>query len=160
VALKIRATNLLLKQKVIMKKIINKHYPRTYKSWRSMKNRCTNVNHNRYSVYGAKGITICDRWTQSFSNFLEDMGERPQDTSLERIDNNKGYSPDNCKWATRVEQANNTSKNKWVTYNNCVMTLAECVRKAGADYSRTKDRLRIGWSLEDALTKPRRGLSA
>lgn len=78
----------------------------TYQSWAGMLQRCNNPNREVYSYYGERGITVCEEW-KDFKNFLKDMGERPKGLTLERIDNDKGYSPDNCKWATHSEQVSN-----------------------------------------------------
>lgn len=72
-----------------------------------MLERCSNANHVRYDIYGGRGIAVCDRWRQSFDNFLADMGERPEGTSIDRIDSNVGYQPGNCRWATHTEQSRN-----------------------------------------------------
>lgn len=86
---------------------------RTYSSWAAMRSRCLVKSSGNYHKYGAKGVTICDRWKESFENFLEDMGKRPEGTSLDRTDCSKGYSPDNCRWATIEEQNQNRSPWKW-----------------------------------------------
>jgi len=83
---------------------------RTYKSWCSMIGRCFNPKDRSYPNYGGRGITVCERWL-SFSNFIADMGDRPIAHSLDRIDNEKGYVPGNCKWATRTEQNRNSRQN-------------------------------------------------
>lgn len=79
----------------------------TYGSWRAMLKRCTNPKHPAYASYGGRGITVCERWLHSFQNFLEDMGERPAGKTLDRKNNDLGYSPANCRWATWNEQARN-----------------------------------------------------
>lgn len=84
-----------------------------YNTWHSMKQRCTNPKNTNYKNYGAKGISICDRWLESFANFYKDMGNRPDVTyTLDRVDNRKGYSPDNCRWATPYQQIVNRGANR------------------------------------------------
>lgn len=86
---------------------VNYKTSKIYKSWYNMKTRCTNSNVPRYKDYGGRGITICSEWFNSFENFLNAMGEQPPGTSLDRINNNGNYTPENCKWSTKKEQANN-----------------------------------------------------
>lgn len=105
----------------INKKIHNKHGHRkknktsnVYNSWRSMKTRCYNTNYDSYSRYGGRGIYVCRRWRISFKNFLKDMGERPNGTTLDRINNDGPYGPWNCKWSTSKEQVRNSSSRKLI----------------------------------------------
>ena len=81
-----------------------------YHSWASMVQRCTNPKRDSWKYYGAKGITVCERWVGSFENFLVDMGNRPEGTSLDRIDGHKGYYLENCRWATGSIQSSNRDK--------------------------------------------------
>jgi len=83
------------------------HLSPTYQSWKGMLNRCTNPNGYDWKLYGGRGITVCDRWRHSFENFLADMGERPVGYSIERIDVNGNYEPDNCKWIPLGDQVKN-----------------------------------------------------
>lgn len=77
-----------------------------YRAWNNMRQRCNNPRHPNFHCYGGRGISICDRWDE-FSNFLEDMGKRPEGLTLERVDNNGDYCPENCKWVTRKDQQKN-----------------------------------------------------
>lgn len=83
-----------------------------YNIWNLMISRCENKNNKNYPQYGGRGILVCDRWRNSFSSFLKDMGECPSDYTIERLDNDKGYEPQNCVWATRLTQANNQRARK------------------------------------------------
>jgi len=126
----------------------------TYASWRSAKDRCYSKNHEHYDRYGGRGITMCDRWRYSFDNFLKDMGERPsKDYTLERIDNNVGYCPDNCKWASRREQANNRKGNHLITYNEETMTVSELARRYNIKVGNVFASLRRGWDIDKIIAK-------
>jgi hypothetical protein len=96
-----------------------------------MKGRCQNPNNHKYPIYGARGIKVCDRW-QKFENFLADMGERPSKKySIDRIDNDGHYTPDNCRWADRYEQQNNTRRNRLITINGETKTMSQWGRQFG-----------------------------
>lgn len=130
-----------------------KRKTRTYRIWSGMKTRCYNESEKCYKDYGAKGITVCDRWLNSFVNFLEDMGEAPEGLTLDRIDSTKGYSPENCRWATMREQQNNRSNNRVIEYNGESRTLAEWARILNAPYDCLHARLnKLNWSVEKTLT--------
>lgn len=125
-----------------------------YAAWMNMKNRCCNKNYNGYQNYGGRGIKVCDRWLDSFENFIEDIGERSRGMSLDRINVNGNYEPSNCRWATAKEQANNTRFNKKITVFGKTKTIAEWSDISGIKYSTLKDRLKSGWSDIDVVTIP------
>jgi hypothetical protein len=128
------------------------HYTPTYQSWQAMKQRCLNPKHAHYSNYGGRGITICPEW-MVYANFLADMGERPEGHSLDREKSSEGYSPDNCKWATRTEQNRNNSQNRVVEYLGQRRCLSEWCELFGLQYARTYARLFImNWKVKDAFS--------
>jgi len=129
-------------------------YSRTsvYHIWQGMKSRCSDVNHISYKNYGAKGVTVCDRWKDSFEAFLEDMGDRPTDKMIDRIDSKGNYDPSNCRWVTRTEQNNNRSNNKNLTYKDKTMTLKQWSREVGIGYQTLRRRYNLGWDTERLLT--------
>jgi len=126
-----------------------------YRAWLHMKDRCFNPNSKDYPNWGGRGITVCDRWL-NLENFLADMGSRPNlKHSLDRIDNNDDYSPDNCKWSTKAEQGNNKRNNKpLITIDDVTLTIAQWAKKMGYGESVIYTRLNIGWSDYDAVMTP------
>lgn len=128
---------------------------REFVAWFGMLNRCSNPNHKSYAYYGGRGITVCERWLE-FANFYADMGERPAGTSLDRIDNNGPYSPGNCTWSDRKTQMRNTRSNRRITFQGRTKTLAEWAEIRGLSLRLVSARIGYGWSVEDALTRPKR----
>lgn len=126
---------------------------RTHRSWYAMWDRCTNPTHPAWDHYGGRGITVCERWV-SFDNFLADMGLRPLGMSLDKIDNDRGYSPDNCRWATQREQNLNKTNGTRLTYNGETLSVTEWAERLGVRRHVIFSRLKIGWSVERALTEP------
>lgn len=123
----------------------------TYASWESMWARCTSETHPVFHRYGGRGIVPCERW-RSFEAFLADMGERPAGTTLDRIDNNKGYSPGNCRWATAAEQAANKRNNIRITIAGVTRIAAEWARERGLDRFTVFKRIQRGWDPVEAVT--------
>lgn len=120
--------------------------------WVGMNQRCHNPNNERYDQWGGRGITVCERWRNSFSNFYKDMGIRPKGLTLDRRDNNKGYSKDNCKWSTQKEQSNNRRSNVNITYNGETRTLKQWTEYLGLSYDKIVQRVRtLKWPPERAL---------
>ncbi len=126
----------------------------TYRTWKSMRTRCLSVNNPGYHNYGGRGIKICDRWLYSFQNFLEDMGERPDGLSIERIDNNGHYCPQNCRWADKKEQANNTRLNYLIEHNGLTMNITQWAEHIGVKRHVIEGRIRLGWPTAAVLKTP------
>ena len=127
---------------------------REFKSWISMKTRCYNPNSKGYQNYGGRGITICDRWKDSFINFYEDMGERPEGTSLDRIDVNGNYEPSNCRWADSIIQNRNRNKLRSNTSGVTGVSFNNIEKKWRARISTNEGRKELGFfkSKEDAIS--------
>lgn len=123
-----------------------------YKCWQSMLQRCENTNDTNYKNYGRRGITVCERW-HTFENFYFDMGDRFVGGTLERIDVNGNYGPDNCIWATMIVQQNNRRNNHTITYLEETHTITEWSRKIGINPSTLWMRLDRGMRIEQALEK-------
>lgn len=127
---------------------------RTYKSWAMMKDRCFNQTNPSYKNYGGRGITVCERWME-FGNFCEDMGERPQDMTLGRIDNNGGYEPGNCRWETKKQQERNSRNNRLVNFNGKMVPIIVVSEQTGVPYRTLRSRIvRLKWDLQSAISKP------
>lgn len=128
----------------------------TYVTWAAMKQRCAESSLNP-QYYRDKGISVCERWKNSFEAFVADMGERPsKQHSIDRIDSNGNYEPGNCRWATIKEQNRNTSANVILTHNGKTMCMTDWAIELGVETGIIADRLRLGWSVERALTSEKR----
>lgn len=122
-----------------------------YDAWSNMKQRCFDKKGKAYHNYGGRGITVCERWL-NFENFFEDMGMPPtKNHTLDRIDVNLGYSPDNCRWATRTEQMQNVRYNVWVEHNGEKLVMSEWARRCGVTPATMHRRLKV-WPIEKAVT--------
>lgn len=136
------------------------HKSPEYKSWEAMKARCYNPSTNQYHDYGGRGITVCDRWINSFENYYADMGPRPSSGhSIDRKNNDLGYSPGNCRWADRSTQHNNTRSNINLTYNGKTQTMGQWAKDIGMNPETLRGRLKRGLSTREAIELPLRGKS-
>lgn len=128
-----------------------------YTAWIRMRRACYDKGNASYDDYGGRGIAVCDRWLNSFENFLADMGPRPSaEHSVDRMKNDLGYSPDNCRWATRSEQARNRRSSKMLEYNGETKTMADWAESFDIPYRLMKTRVRHGWPMEKIATQPAR----
>lgn len=123
-----------------------------YRIWRSMMQRCYDKNSHAYSRYGGRGINVCEHW-QSFEGFYADMGDRPEGKSLERIDNNGDYSPENVVWADAKAQANNRRSNVILEHNDEKKTMQQWADQLGVKIGTIWARIDRGWTVDRALTQ-------
>ena len=135
------------------------YYTRMYTIWGNMKSRCNNPRAVNYAAYGGRGVRVCEEWKNSFENFqIWALSSGYEETlTLDRIDVNGDYCPENCRWITHKEQQSNKRNNRMLTYNGETHTAAEWARKLNMDYLLLHNRItRLGWSAEKALTTPAR----
>ena len=126
-----------------------------YKRWKKMRARCKNGTCPDYPLYGGRGITVCPEWDTSFLQFKADVGDIPfPGASLERIDNDLGYFPENVRWATNAEQQQNTRRNRFLTFAGETKTLTVWAQTCGLKTQVVWSRLALGWTIEQALTLP------
>ena len=133
-----------------------KNGTRLHHIWKSMHERCYCENHQQFKDYGGRGIIICDEWKNDFNSFYEwALNNGYQDNlTIDRINNNGNYEPENCKWSTRKEQSNNQRTNRLLTYNNKTQTVSQWAEEVGLNKHTLQTRISRGWSVEDALCRP------
>ena len=127
----------------------------TYSSWKSMKSRCYDKNDKDYKRWGGRGISVCEAWRNSFVQFYKDMGERPNGHTIDRINNEGNYEPENCRWSVPKTQSNNTRKNYFIEYMGRIQTAKQWAEELkNVEYKTILYRLRNGWETHAALTTP------
>lgn len=148
----------LIREKTIHGGSKRKQKERLYTIWNGMKNRCNNSRDENYKNYGARGIKVCDEWQNDYSLFRKWALENrySENLTIDRINNNGNYCPENCRWATRKEQNNNTRQNRYIEYNGEIKTLSEWATNYDLTRSCLKNRINKGWEIERALTTPSR----
>lgn len=134
---------------------LTKTNPRLYSIWHGMKQRCYYKKNINYEKYGGKGITVCDEWVSNFENFYEWSTTHgyAENLTIDRIDNNKGYSPENCRWATPKTQANNRTNNTLLTYKGETRTLQQWSDILGIPNNIISDRIKLGYTIHEAFTR-------
>lgn len=131
-------------------------HSKEYRAWCSMINRCERTTEERYPLYGGRGIAVCNRWRNSFEKFLEDVGPAPSAKhSIDRIDNDGNYEPENVRWATNSEQVKNSSRARIITFNGISKNICDWARELGVNRQTLQMRIdHYGWSIEKAMTTP------
>lgn len=138
-----------------MSRYIDSEYTRLGSIYHNMKTRCTNPNYDKYKWYGGKGISVCDEWMNSYDAFEEwALSHRyADDLTLDRIDPNGNYCPENCRWVSRKEQANNRSSNHLLTFNGKTLTIQQWADETGLSHGCISQRINAGWPVERILTE-------
>lgn len=130
-------------------------YTPEYRAWQTMRLRCTVPTNPAYADYGGRGITVCERWIESPANFIADMGSKPSPAhELDRKDNDKGYSPENCRWVTRTVNDRNRRSNVMIEFRGETRAMVEWCEMLNIPQDTARYRMKNGWSIEDSLTKP------
>ena len=124
-----------------------------YLTWRQMRDRCFNPSSHDYHKYGGRGITVCEEWRHSFVTFFTDMGPRPDGLTIERINNDGNYDPENCRWATVKEQARNTRFTRHITFAGKTMCMKDWAKHLGLSYTAFRERV-AKWPIEKAISFP------
>ena len=129
------------------------HETREYRVWRSMRDRCNRAAHSLFKYYGGRGISVSPRW-DIYKNFLEDMGRCPAGCQIDRIDNDRGYEPTNCRWVDAKTNMRNRSSSLWLERAGERRTVSDWARTLGVRYGMITCRIGRGWSLADAVFTP------
>lgn len=133
----------------------NLYHTAEHRAWSGMVQRCTNPKNTRYSDWGGRGITVCQRWKNSFLAFYEDMGPKPSPRhSIDRINNDGNYEPNNCRWATPRQQTLNSRHARYLTHNGETLCITDWALRTGIKRLTIAARLEQGWSIAEALTQP------
>lgn len=152
---RVKSCGCLKNEKLVERSSIhNQRHTNLYEVWKTMKQRCFNPNNKSYKNYGARGISVCDEWKDNFTSFYEwSMANNyNKGLTIDRIDNNNNYCPENCRWVDRVIQANNTRWNKYITINNKTDTLSNWIKFYKISYDKYYRRIKKGYSEQEALT--------
>ena len=139
-----------------VRKLRGKWNTPAYRSWKAMRERCCVPTSKDYPLYGARGVRVHERWADDFLAFLADMGERPEGTTLDRINVDGNYEPGNCRWATPIQQSANRKNTLFLTARGETAPLAEWARRLGVEPSVLRNRKRAGWSDEQTALTPAR----
>lgn len=135
------------------------HKERLYETWKNMRRRCYDKSNKRYANYGGKGVSICDDWNE-YSNFRKWALENgySENLTIDRIDVNGNYCPENCRWTDNIVQANNTTRNRYIEYNGKIQSMADWAREFGIKYYTMNNRIQHGWSMDKIKNTPERGV--